>query len=64
MRDHLGLPQPEIPVLDTGADWDIRDAALRCPLKGSCRRRILLVAGANFRDDGVRNQDARSEALD
>jgi hypothetical protein len=64
MCNDLRLAQPEIPVFNAGDDRDVLDAGLRGPCEGGYRRRIFLLPGASFLDDGVRNQDCGGEALD
>jgi hypothetical protein len=51
-------------MLDARRNRSIVNAVLRCPLQRGRRRGILALAGAYFLDDGVRNQECGSEALD
>lgn len=63
-RDDLCFAGPEIPMLDAGRNRDVIDAVLIGPLQRCGCRGILALTGAHFVNDGVRNQDCGSEALD
>ena len=51
-------------MLDARCDHDVRSSVLPCPLQRRSGRPILVLTGADFFDDGVWNQDCRSEALE
>jgi hypothetical protein len=64
VRNHLRLAGPEVPILDARRNGGIFNSVLRCPLQRRSRRWIFALTGADFVDDGVRNQDCGNEALD
>ena len=51
-------------MLDASHNRDVLDAVSRRPFPHYCRCPVFVVAGTNFLNDGIRNQDFGSEALD
>ena len=51
-------------MLDAGHNRDILDAVPPRPFQRRCRCPVFVLADANLLDDGVRNQDSGSQALD
>jgi hypothetical protein len=51
-------------MLDARRNRDVVNAIQLRPLQRRSRGRVLALAGADFVDDGVWNQDSGSEALD
>jgi hypothetical protein len=64
VRDDLRLTEPKIPVLDARDDRNVVDSVPLCPLQRGGGTPVFLLTGADFFDDGVRNQDCGGEALD
>ena len=62
--DNLRLTEPEIPVLYARGDRDALDSVSLCPFQRGGRSPVLVLTCADLLDDGVRNQDCGSEALD
>lgn len=62
--DDLRLADAEIPMFDARGDGDVLNSVPPRPLQGYCRCWIFALASTDLFDDGIWNEDLRSEAFD